>query len=609
MNFGLWPEQFKRVYGVLSPAARGRAKWVLFLMALGMGLETLGVGLVMPAIAALTDPDGLGETVRAWSGNGMQFAYDREAVMFWGLAGLVGVFVAKNLFLAFMVRWQAKFSFGVQEETSAYLFESYLRRPYVFHLKANTSELLRNSVGEVNSFAGYVLQPGLVLLTEVMVICAVAGLLLWVEPIGTVALLLGVAAFAWLFQRATRGAVSDWGRERQEREGLKIKHLQEGFGGVKEVRLLGREAEFVKRFRKHNRLGADAGRKQYAMQQMPRLGLEALAVAGLATLAWILMGRENGDAETLPKLGMMAVAVVRLMPSASRIVHSGQSIRYGWPCVEVLERECAGWRGSERSPEKVEPSILSFDKEFVMEEVRYAYPETEEDALKGVSLSVKAGESVGIVGESGAGKSTLVDALLGLLEPEEGALRVDGKVLLDASDRRAWQDRLGYVPQDIFLSDDSLRANVAFGVPEEEVDEEAVWEALQSANLEKFARELPEGLDTLMGERGARLSGGQRQRVGIARALYRNPSVIVLDEATSSLDPETEEGVLRAVRALRGEKTFVIVAHRASAVKHCDVTYRVEDGRIIERKAAEGSPGGRNAVEAVLGSESSTKTS
>ena len=608
MNFGLWTENFKRVYGLLSPAARGRAKWVLFLMVLGMGLETLGVGLVMPAIAALTDPDGFGETVRAWSGKGMPFAYDRETVMLWGLAGLVAVFVAKNVLLAFMVREQAKFSFGVQEETSAYLFESYLSRPYAFHLKANTSELLRNSVVEVNSFVGYILQPGLMLLTEAMVICAVGGLLLWVEPLGTVMLLLGLSLVAWLFQRATCGVVSEWGRERQCRESLKIKHLQEGFGGVKEVKLLGSEAEFTKRFRKHNRLGAEAGRKQYAMQQMPRLGLEALAVAGLACLAWIMVGRENGDVETLPKLGILAVAVIRLMPSANRIVNAGQSIRYGWPCVEVLERECGGWQRLERETEEGEASTLSFDEEFVMEDVSYGYPETEDDALKGVSLSVRAGESVGIVGESGAGKSTLVDALLGLLEPKEGALSVDGKVLRSASDRRAWQGRLGYVPQDIFLSDDSLRANVAFGVPVEEVDEEALWEALKSANLEKFARELPEGLDTLMGERGARLSGGQRQRVGIARALYRNPSLIVLDEATSSLDPETEEGVLRAVRALRGEKTFVIVAHRASAVEHCDVTYRVEGGRIVERKAAESLSRGRNAVEAVLGSASSKQT-
>ena len=570
---------FRDVAKVLSPGARRKALVVLGMMVLGMGLETLGIGLIMPAMSVLMNPGHIENIVKSSTSTEFLHELESQTLILVGLAVLVGVYLLKNCYLALQTRQQARFSFGVQEETSAYLFESYMRRPYVFHLKANTSELLRNAVGEVNSFAGYVLQPGLVLLTETLVVVAIAGLLLWAEPVGTLVLLCGMSGAAWAFHRLTRNAVSDWGRERQEREGFKLKHLQEGFGGVKEVRLLGREAEFVERFSEHNRLGALAGQKQYVMQQMPRLGLEVLAVMGLAVLALVLTGDGAKGEEALPKLGMMAVALVRLMPSVSRIVRSQQSIRYGWPCVKLLGQECRDWSAGSQKLPKIEP--LSFERDFVMKDVSYRYQGVEGDALLEVSFRVSVGESVGIVGESGSGKSTLVNVLLGLLEPRHGGVFLDGIELRSPAAVREWQGKIGYVPQEIFLTDDSLRNNVAFGVPLEEIDDDAVWKALRAAQLHEFVRDLPDGLDTIMGERGARLSSGQRQRVGIARALFLDPPVVVLDEATSSLDTGTEAEFMRTVRLLKGKKTFVVVAHRLSTVEHCDVLYRLEGGRIV----------------------------
>ncbi|MFP6900576.1 MAG: ABC transporter ATP-binding protein, partial [Opitutales bacterium] len=417
--------------------------------------------------------------------------------------------------------------------------------------------------------------------TETFVMLAVLTLLLLVEPLGTLCLLCVLGVVTWLFHRVTRKSVASWGKERQKREGLKLLHLQQGLGGIKDIKLLGCEDEFLERYRKHNRMAALMGQRQFVLQQLPKLGIEVLAVIGLVILALVLVGQEQPVETALPVLGMMAAAAFRLIPSFSRILNSTQTIRFGWPSVEVLEKEldtpnAASIPSNEEDGDR-EP--LPFESEISLSKVSYRYPVTDKSSLVNVSLTITKGASVGIVGESGSGKSTLVDVMLGLLEPQEGQIALDGKDV--RVNLRSWQDRIGYVPQEIYLTDDSLRNNVAFGVPGASIDDERVWEALRSAQLEEFARELPEGLDTSMGERGVRLSGGQRQRVGIARALYHEPSVLVLDEATSSLDEKTEEGIMEAVRSFKGEKTFVIVAHRLSTVKYCDVLHRMEGGKIV----------------------------
>ncbi len=551
------------------------------MMLVGMALETLGIGLVIPAISILMQESYLDRVpvIAPWLetlGNPTH-----AMLVTWGLLSLAIVYLCKNVFLAFQIRRQARFAFGVQEETSHRLFEHYLRRPYVFHLRTNTAQLIRNAVGEVNAFSGYVLQPCMTLLTETFVMLAILTLLLWVEPLGTVFLLLVLGSLAWLFHRITRKSVASWGKERQKREGLKLLHLQQGLGGIKDIKLLGCEQEFLERYKEQNRVAAIMAKRQLILQQLPKLGIEMLAVAGLVILALALFGQERSVETALPILGMMAAAAFRLIPSFSRILNAIQTIRFGWPCVQVLETELEAPEtasilsredNSDREP-------LSFENEISLSGVSFRYPDSDKASLEKVSIRIPRGTSIGIVGESGSGKSTLVDVMLGLLDPQEGSITLDGKNVCD--NLRSWQDRIGYVPQEIYLTDDSLRNNVAFGVPDSLIDEKLVWKALRSAQLEKFTRELSDGLDTSMGERGARLSGGQRQRVGIARALYHNPSVLVLDEATSSLDEKTEEGIMESVCSLRGEKTFVIVAHRLSTVKYCDVLYRLEDGKIV----------------------------
>jgi ABC-type multidrug transport system fused ATPase/permease subunit len=276
---------------------------------------------------------------------------------------------------------------------------------------------------------------------------------------------------------------------------------------------------------------------------------------------------------------MIAFGLVRVMPSVARIVHSCQSVVYGWPCVKVLKEEIGDWESLPRNPE--EKSECSFSEAFVMDKVSFAYSQGSGNSLVNATIEVRKGSSVGIIGESGSGKSTLVDIALGLLQLDEGALWVDGKKIGDEMSQSSWQKMVGYVPQEIYLTDDTLRSNVAFGVDPEKVDDERVWQCLEDASLHQFIRGLPLELDTMMGERGTRLSGGQRQRVGIARALYSDPSFIVFDEATSSLDSETEQSVMQTVRDLQKTKTFLIVAHRLSTLKNCDVIYKIKDGQVV----------------------------
>lgn len=567
----------RKIWGALTSSEQRGAVVLLCLMLIGMVLETLGAGLVVPALALLTQRDFAGhypslQPVLQALGNPSQ-----QNLIIGGMLALVGVYLIKAGFLAFLAWRQTRFAFGMQAQLSQQLFKVYLFQPYTFHLQRNSAQLINNAVTEVTMFIHNGMIPGMLLLTESLVVLGLCSLLLVVEPWGALIVVGVLGTASGGFYRLTRGRIKRWGMARQHHDGQRMQHLQQGLGGAKEVKLLGRESDFLAQYRVHNTESGRIGGRMYTLQQFPRLWLELLAVSGLTILVISMLAQDRALEAVLPTLGLFAACAFRLMPSINRVLGAVQSLRYGLPVIDVLHEEL-----NLATPKVADTPSLSTTFHDVLElcRITYAYPGAVEPALKDISLAIQRGESVGFIGASGAGKSTLVDILLGLLTPDTGEIRVDGKDI--QTNLRNWQDQIGYVSQSIFLTDDTLRRNVAFGLPNEEIDDVAVRHAIRAAQLEEFATSLPDGLQTFVGERGVRLSGGQRQRIGIARALYHDPPVLVLDEATSSLDAETERGVMQAITALQGTKTIIIVAHRLSTVDHCNRLYRLHEGRLVE---------------------------
>lgn len=567
----------RKVWGMLTTDERRNAMVLLALMVVGMAFETLGIGLVIPAIGLLTQPDFIKDSPglrRLVEGSGNP---GNPGLITGAMVGLLAIYLLKTVFLAFLAWRQAGYAFHLQARMSQSLFATYLRQPYTFHLQRNSAQLIRNAVNEMNVFTFNVATPIMTLAAEALVLPGVCILLLVVEPFGTVIVVSILGVIAWGFHALSHGRIASWGEARQHHEGLRIQHLQQGLGGAKDVKLLGREAEFLDQYALHNLESARVGQRQLTVQQLPRLFLELLAVTGLSTLVLTMIARGRDPVTILPVLGLFAAAAFRLLPSINRVLGSLQSLRYGLATVNTLHEELnlaipgAGTRDVPAHPLR---ETLELDR------VTYTYPGAPAPAIRSLSLTIRRGESVGFIGGSGAGKSTLIDVLLGLLDPDSGQVHADGRDIRRSL--RGWQDQIGYVPQSIYLTDDTLRRNVAFGLASSQIDERAVLRAIRAAQLEDFVQSLPQGLDTTVGERGVRLSGGQRQRIGIARALYHDPATLVLDEASSSLDYATEREVMQAVRALQGTKTIIIVAHRLSTVEHCDRLYRLEGGRLVE---------------------------
>jgi ABC-type multidrug transport system fused ATPase/permease subunit len=571
----------RKIHFILTPDERKSAVALLGLIVIGMVLEMLGIGLVIPAIVLLTQRDLAASypqlrPVLRTLGNPTQ-----ARLIIGGMLVLVAVNVIRAVFLGLMTWRQTKFAFGLQADLSQRLFATYLQQPYTFLLQRNSAQLIRNAITEVNQFTGVVILPAMLILTEGLVLLGMALLLLIVEPFGALIVVLVLGVAAWAFHRGTRARLARWGVARQHHEGLRLQHLQQGLGGAKEVKLLGREGDFLARYREHNVQSARVGERQITLNALPRLWLELLGVLGLAILVLTMLAQGRDMARIVPALGLFTAAAFRLMPSVNRILGAMQSIRFGLPSVDVLHDELK-LGVPEPAPGSAPPS--SFQTRIELASVSYSYPGAAVPALDGVSIDIHKGELVGFIGPSGSGKSTLVDVILGLLTPTTGQVTVDGQ---DIQDRlRGWQDQIGYVPQSIYLTDDTLRRNVAFGLSNEQIDDAAVQQAIKAAQLEEFVASLPDGVQTVVGERGVRLSGGQRQRIGVARALYHDPAVLVLDEATSALDTITERGVMRAVTALKGSKTILVVAHRLSTVELCGRLYRLEQGRV----AAQGYP-------------------
>lgn len=567
-----------RLLSLLNASQRHNAYSLLAMMFVGMLFEMLGVGLVVPVIVLLMQQDLSAMPSVLQPVLEVVGPLPREHLVVGALLALVTVYTLKSMFLSFLAWQRAYFAFGLQAEFAQRLFALYIAQPYSFHLQRNSAQLIRNASVEITMWTGNAIMPGLLLIAEGLVLLGLGTLLLIAEPMGTLLVMSALGVLVAGFHRAVRRRVTIWGRQRQYHEGMRIQHLQQSLGSIKEVKVLGRESDFIQQFNMNVAASALAGQKQATMLQIPGLWLELLGVLGLVGLVFAMLAFGQDPVSIIPTLGLFAAAAFRLMPSANRMLAALQQLRYGLPAGDMLFRELS----LKASPleEQATNERLRFREVIEVKSVSFGYEGASVLAIEDVSLHIRKGESIGLIGASGSGKSTLVDLLLGLLAPQHGHIKVDGQNI--QSRLRGWQNLIGYVPQTIYLTDDSLRRNIALGVPADEIDDEAVNHALLAAQLGAVVTSLPQGLDTPVGERGVRLSGGQRQRIGIARALYHAPEILILDEATSALDTTTEKDVIEAVTALRGNKTIVMVAHRMSTLMQCDRLYKLDHGRLVQ---------------------------
>jgi ABC-type multidrug transport system fused ATPase/permease subunit len=565
-------ETVKIVWKLFTNSDRVAFIRIVVMVIVGMFLETISLGIVVPIIGILTQDDYQQKYpfIVDIFGN-----LSREELISAVMVAMVLIYVVRSLFLFWSLWIQKGFSASVSGRLSQSLFSIYLRQPYMFHLQRNSSTLMRNAKN-ATSVVTCGVDPFLVLLTDGLVAIAMFALLIAVEPVGTLAVLLVFGLSTFVFQRTTRRRIDNWGYQVDYHETKILQHLQEGFGGAKDVKVLGRENEFLSQHEKHLGESIRINRIYNVILTLPRSFMEIITIVGLCLLVVSMVVRGRELADIVPILGLFAAAAFRVMPSINRLLMATQTLIFNRSIIASVYKDFLL-----DSPDSTSTgSGTKFATQLELTDVSFKYPTAANASLQNVSLVVKRGEAVGFVGPSGAGKSTLVDVILGLFAPTSGVVKVDGQDV--QQNLRNWQNQIGYVPQAIYLTDDTLRRNVAFGLNDENIDDNLVRDAIRLAQLEEFVATLPEKLETVVGERGVRLSGGQRQRIGIARALYHNPSVLVLDEATSSLDTPTEHGVMQAVQALQGSKTVLIVAHRLSTVEYCDRLYKIENARITE---------------------------
>ena len=565
----------RKIFSLLSPPRRKQALILMLYLFIGLVLEMCGLGLLIPGLTLLLKSN-IGQEYPSlvpflnFIGNPSQ-----KELVIWSMVFLVVFYFMKEAFLA-MVAWkQAQFSMKFSAELGEKLFRGYLHQPFIFHIQKNTAELLRNIQVEVHQFTA-IIQAIISLLMESSIIIGVIAILIVFEPFGSLTVIVFLTISSLIFNRLTKKRLIYWGQQRKDNAHLLNKHILQGLGGIKDIKLAGKEQFFFGKYSKQNQVFTNINIRVNTVSQIPRLYLEFLAVFGLATLVMVMTMQSRSHDTMLPILGVFLAAAFKMIPSVNKILASGQVIRMGVPVVEGLHTEFKLIDVAVR----LEDGVLDFSELIELKEIVYKYPEMNYNALDNITMKIPKGSTVGLIGPSGSGKSTLVDVLLGLFDPLSGNVCSDGVPI--KTNVRAWQDKIGYVPQTIYLTDDTIRSNIAFGLSEKNIDVNEINRVIKAAHLEDFIESLPMGLETSVGERGVKLSGGQRQRVGIARALYNDPPILVLDEATSALDDETENVVMEAIKSLHGIKTIIIVAHRLSTIEHCDWLYRLEKGQIIE---------------------------
>jgi ABC-type multidrug transport system fused ATPase/permease subunit len=580
------PTTIRRLLALLDRRDRLRLGLLVVVLILVAVAEVAGIASIMPFMAVVTNPDVI-HSHRWLSGayTGLGFGSDRSFLLFLGLV-VLALLVTSNMVKAAGTFLTLRYHNRLNYTLSRRLLARYLARPYQFFMKRNTAELGSNVITEVTRVVQGVVTPATTIVSSFLVCFAIVALLVLVDPLVALAIagVLGVA-YGTIFLTARR-KLSEVGKEQVRANQQRHKVAGEAMAGIKDLKVLGREITLLQRFSVFANLHARNNVTSGLIGQLPRYALETIAFGGILLVVMYLVSRGERATNIAPLLALYAFAGYRLMPALQNLFASLTSLRFNAPALDVLYHDLRGDLGSEvdataRLERALHAPVLPFVRELRLRRVSFRYEQATSPAVRDLDIVIAPLTSVGIVGPTGCGKTTTVDIILGLLHPTEGQFLVDD-IEITQQNLASWQKNLGYVPQHIYIADDTIARNIAFGMPDEEIDMGAVRRAARIANISDFIEsELPDGYQTTVGERGLRVSGGQRQRIGIARALYRDPCVLVMDEATSALDGITEETVMEALHSLSRKKTVIVIAHRLSTVRECDVIYLLERGTII----------------------------
>ena len=561
---------------------------LVVMMLIGAVLETLGVSLILPVMNIILEDNAVEKhAYLRWIVDTFHIEGTRNLTVFVMIA-LIGAFVVKNLFLFLQQKATLRFVYTNQFATSRRMMINYVKRPYEYYLNADSAVIQRSITSDVNNMYGLILAL-LQLLSEAIVFVTLVAVSFYADVWMTVTVTALLVAILFLIKVLIKPTMQKAGQENQDFYSGLFKWINQTVTGIKEIKISAKEPYFINEYSKCGAGYVNAVQRYSLFNSTPRLLIETVAIAGMVgyLLVMLLNGAEAVD--IMPQITLLALVAMRLIPCANRMNTYLTSISYFEPFLmgvsdnlraEISDKSVIYDEGYYAA--KVDVDKLPVTKEIELKDITYKYPNTDTYIFDDASLTIPVGKSIGIVGSSGAGKTTIVDVMLGLLETERGSIYADG---INVNDNyQGWLKNIGYIPQTIFMLDSSIRKNVAFGVADEDIDDNKVWQALKEASLDEFVRALPEGLDTGIGERGIRLSGGQRQRIGIARALFEDPEVLVLDEATSALDNDTEAAIMDSINSLHGRKTLIIIAHRLQTIEKCDMVYRVKDGKILKER-------------------------
>lgn len=587
-------DTFKKLLMLFNNKEKKKLLILFFMMIISAMFETIGIGLIVPFVGIVTNPTIIKEqAILKYLYNLIGFKSTTSFLIF-SVFVLLFIYIIKNSYILFFQYCQNRVIMNQQIKLSRMLFNEYLKKPYTFHLQRNTALLLRNVNEEVSKVFQQIIISGFLLFTELLVIFCILVLLLITSPMATIVASVLLSGSVYLFLKAYRKKMSEMGKGLQHANGMMIKWVNQGLGASKEVKVSGKEEFFVESYSVYSKKSAIIKRGIMMFDQVPRLFIETLIVSIVLIIMLVIIFEGTNLSTIVSTMALFAMAAFRLMPSINRVIAMIAAIRFNQPALSVIYEDLFTNKGEFPNNKVIENEDYKigftnggeriFKNSIDLKGISFRYPNQNEFSIKDISLTIPIGQSVAFIGESGAGKTTLVDIILGLFRPEKGTVSVDGMEIHQLGLK--WQKNIGYIPQSIFLSDDTVRGNIAFGIPNDQIDDKAVWKALEQAQLKEFVESLPDKLETAVGERGVRLSGGQRQRIGIARALYHNPEIIFMDEATSALDNETEKEIIAAIDKLKGEKTLIIIAHRLTTIENCDIVFKINKGKLttIERK-------------------------